>query len=64
MDVCGQFGDLVSFLQDLAGVEVPLLPLLLQLLRGIPLLGNPLSERGPGKGEEEQGARGDELKDE
>ena len=63
MDVCGQFGDLVSFLQDLAGVEVPLLPLLLQLLRGIPLPGNPLSERGPGKGEEEQGARGDELKE-
>ena len=37
---------------------------LLLLLRGVLLLGIPLSERGPGKGDEEQGARGDELKDE
>ena len=62
MNVCGQFGDLVGLLQDLAGVEVPLLPLLLLLLRGVLLLGIPLSERGPGKGEEEQGTGGDKLK--
>ena len=60
----GQFGNLISLLQVLQScVEVPLLPLLLLLLlHFIPLLKRLTSERGPGKREEEQGARGDKLK--
>ena len=59
----GQFGNLISLLQVLqACVQVPLLTLLLLLLHFIPLLKRLTSERGPGKREEEQGARGDKLK--
>ena len=63
MNLSRHFGDLVGGLvQDLARVDVPLLlPLLLNLLRVVPLLGRPLPERGPGKGEEEHGPRRDKL---
>ena len=61
MHVSRQFRDLVSLVQDLTGVEVPLLVLLLLLFRVAPFHGKISSERCPCKGKEEQGTRRNKL---